>query len=141
MHDSKGQIKGFKMGGRMLTKEEKAVIRAYAQDGLSIRVTAELVRRSRTTVSSLVGTCAGLHVCKKRGHRPKLSSRIKRRIFRAARTGRYSARQLRDKYDAAVTVRRIQQPLCQDAFLGYTRMQRAPNLTPLHKVNRVRWAR
>lgn len=70
-------------------------------------------------VSNVVRLCAALVRPKKRTRKAKLDARIKRRILRAARTGMYKASELCNQYDAAVTVRRIQEMLREDAFLGF----------------------
>lgn len=103
------------MGGRKLTLEERAVIRAYRGEGLSVRSIATKVRRSPTAVHNVCRAQDGLRRPRRRGRKPKLSARDKRRILRAARSGCYSARHLRDKFEVSVTVRRIQQLLRDDA--------------------------
>lgn len=77
----------------------------------------------------------------KKCQKPKLCAQIKRRILRAARTSRYNARQLQNKFDATVPVRRVHQLLRNYAYLGYKRVKIAPSSTHMHHETRVHWRR
>ena len=68
-------------------------------------------------------------------------TRALRLILRHARSGNYTARQLRDRFAPIVTVRRIQQLLAEDPHLTWRRAAPAPELAPTHKAARVEWAR
>lgn len=75
------------------------------------------------------------------GRKQKLTALDRRRTIHAGRTGQYLATQIRNKYEIYVTVRRLQQVRSSAAHLSYTRMLRAPNLTPFRVQRRLSWAR
>ncbi len=73
--------------------------------------------------------------------RRKLPMRLVRLILRQAKTGLYTARELRDRYAPMVTVRRVQQLLAAEHDLTWSRMPASPKLTPRHRQKRLEWVR
>lgn len=98
------------------------------------------VIRSCTAVTKVLCSRSGGMVPRLRGRRPTLSVRDTRRIFRAGRSGRFTARQVRDRNEVSFTVLRVKQLLHSAAHQNYTHRLRKPNLTLLHVHNRSAWA-
>lgn len=71
----------------------------------------------------------------------KLLQRAVTLMLRKARTGLYTARQLRNQYAPTVTVRRVQQLLSAEPNLSWERMPQAPLLYACHREARLERAR
>ena len=77
----------------------------------------------------------------RRGAPRKLLPKLARAIVRRARSGKYSAKQLEQHYNAGVSVRRVQQVLAAAPELEWRKIMLAPRLTKKKKDNRVDWLR
>lgn len=127
--------------GISLTTEERAVVLALFKEGVSRSRIAMEVKRSRSAISKVIREGQVRGGCRRRGPKRKLKIRVVRLIIRAAKTGEYTARELRDKYAPDVTVRRVQQVLQSDPELCWERMNVAPMLSSVHKQKRWEWAK
>lgn len=124
-----------------LTKAEKAAGFAHHRNGHSLRSMFGIVKRSPSAMHRVIKRGNVVSGPRKPGPTPVLSELTRRFLLRRARTGMFSARDHRDEFVPALSVRRVQQILAADPTLRYVRMRRAPNLTPLHVQNRLAWAR
>lgn len=121
--------------------DKRVVILALSKDGNSIRAISVKISRSRTAVTNVLHGRSGGVVPRRRGRRPTLSRRDTRRIIHAGCTGRFTARQIHDRYEMSVAVQQVQQLLRSATRLSYTRMLRAPNLSPFDVQKRCASAR
>lgn len=127
--------------GVALTNEEQASILALCRAGTSLRDIASNVSRSVTAVRNVLKVGRVRMRQRKRGATPKLSAQTRRIIIRKARTGLFSARQLRDNHAPFLSIRRVQQILAATPDLRYVNVEKAPRLRKSHRLARVRWAK
>lgn len=127
--------------GSVLTTEEQSAILALHRSGQDIPSIVDNVSRSESSVRRVIIRGRVREQPRNRGAKPKISNLLGRLIVRHARTGRYTARQLRDAYAPCITVRRVQQLLQNAPDMTWTRAVTAPPLTPSHRRRRLEWAR
>ncbi len=127
--------------GVALTEAEQEVIRALHREGRTSRYVSTMTNRSRDAVLSVIRRGVVRAGGRKRVVRRKLFNRVVRLIVRQARTGLYTARELRDRYAPHVTVRRVQQLLAAEPDLRWERAPAAPRLETSHKLARLEWGR
>lgn len=127
--------------GTDVSAEEQAVILAMSKENCGVREISRKVRRSVSAVAAVVKRGKVRRVTQRRGGPRKISRLLHRLLIRHGRTGRHTARTLRDSYAPAVSVRRVQQILSAAPDLRWARMERAPALLPRHKLARHNWAR
>ena len=126
--------------GRRLTEKEKGMIQALTDDKKSVMEIERRTGRSRKAIRNYQQALRFGRKPAKVGPPRKLSKKLVAAMVRKARTGEYSANDLRKMYDAPVTLRRVQQILQEAEHLEYKRMLKAPLLTIEHKKDRVKWA-
>ncbi len=64
-----------------------------------------------------------------------------RLLLRRAKTGQFTAKQLRDAYAPMVTLRRVQQLFAAKPDIVWSLMPTVPKLTPHHRHQRLKWGR
>lgn len=124
-----------------MTESEKTTILLLSEQGETITAISARLGRCRGTVRRVItkGTVRG--GLKRRGPKRKIMFRTLRLLLRMAKTGKFTSRQLRDRYAPHVTIRRVQQLLQNDPDLNWRRAPAAPKLTPTHRQARLKWAR
>lgn len=122
-----------------MTREVKAQIRVLATQSLSQRSIAHRVGHSKSAVGAYLKGLGVAKTNKKLGRKPILSAKTKRLIIRDARKGEMSARELAQKHNSPVSVRRLQQILQAEPSLRYTKPRKEPGLTKRHKNERRIW--
>ena len=75
------------------------------------------------------------------GCKPKIWKTQHRDIVRAASNDARTAREIRDRYNCDVTVRRVQQLVRNVPQMTYKKMLSGPKLTPTHMEARLKGAR
>ena len=75
------------------------------------------------------------------GRPRKISPKVVRALIWKARTGVYTASELRRMFQVNVSVRRIKQILQADDRLTWKRMKRAPPLSKRHREEKVKFAK
>ncbi len=122
--------------GQSLTKEERSEVLKLYEGGKTITAIYVIINRCCSAVRRVItqGTKQGGQ--RRTGPKRKVLQREVRLLLRQARTGEYSARQLRDLYAPMVTVRRVQQLLAADPHLTWRRPHAAPKLTASHRAAR-----
>lgn len=123
-----------------LSKVEQEQIKALLSHGLTYSDVARHLNRHVSTVTRFVIRQKQNKPVSKRAPNQKLSTRMRRRIVSTALRGKQSAREIRDTLGIDLTVRRVQQVLHEAPFLQYSRPIRAPNLSKLHKEERLKFA-
>jgi len=96
--------------GKMLSEVEKATIDAYKISGKSNREIAKLLERSSNAIDQYLNSKGKQVVRRKRGPRPNLSERDKRRIIAGASQTTKGCRRIRNKVTPHVsksTVHRV----------------------------------
>ena len=127
--------------GTDLTREEQSAILMLNNEHYGPRCIAQKGKRSGSAVAAVV---KGGRVCvqsKRKRRKRKISTSLHRLLLRKARTGKYTARQLRDSFATTVSVRRVLQLLHAAPALHWGRMLRAPKLTNRHRAARLLWAK
>eukprot|EP00171_Calliarthron_tuberculosum_P006465 IDg6465t1 len=71
----------------------------------------------------------------------KLSSTVRRKFVRRSAKGKYSSREIRNHFNAPVSVCRVRQILQEVSHLEYNAMKRLPMLTLHHKMYLEEWER
>lgn len=124
-----------------LTERERGRISGLHEVGTSIRKISKTVRRSRDCVSRAIKTLQRARVAKKRGRKSVLSTRLTRRLVRAASGGERTAKQLKADLSLQCSLRTVQRILSRVDWLVYAKMDRTLSLTDAHKAARVAWAK
>lgn len=127
--------------GRSLSETEVAVILALAKTATkSIRDIAAEVGRSKTAVENVLKRKGGRRGTSRLGRPPKETPHFRREVVRAAFRGFETARSILEQHQSPVGLRRVQQLLHEATYLQWSKLQKAPRLTPAHKVHCKRWA-
>lgn len=122
-----------------MSKETKAQIRVLVIQDRTQREIAEEVGQCKSPVGQYLRGFGVQKPCCKRGPPCKLSERKRRAIIRDARKGTMSARELADKHDAPVPIRRVQQILQSEPTLRWVRPKSVPHMLKRHKKQRRLW--
>jgi len=123
-----------------LTEFEMGQIIASKNDGKSVSEIARLVKRSRDCVRRFLGS-PDAYGSNFTAHRPsKLSSREKRRVFREASGGIWSARKIVEATGLNVSTWTIARLLKSLDIFKYVPMNKAPSMTLEHEKARRLWA-
>ena len=96
---------------------EVATVHALDEEGLRSAEIARRVKRSRNAVVNVLKTKKSQKSMKKLGRPRKISPKVVRSMARKARTGEYTASQLRSMYGLDVNLCRVQQLLSTDRRL------------------------
>ncbi len=115
-----------------LTSGEVAVVRALAADSKSMAEIARRLKRPPNAVRNVLLKGQERGVQEKRGRPSKVSPKLICALRRKGRSGKYSARELRNAFSLDCTVRRVQQLLSSDPRLSWKRMKCKPSLTKNH---------
>ena len=97
-----------------LTSAEVAVLRALAAENKSTAEIACRLNRSSNAVRNVFVKTPNHRIQEKRGRPRKVSPKLIRALRRKGRTGKYSARELRNVFNLDCTVRRVQQSVSAD---------------------------
>lgn len=127
--------------GYALTVEEQSSILALGRAQKTLDEIVNIVKRSRTAVHTVLKVGRVRYRQKRRGAKAKLTPHLARNVVRTARTGRSTARQLRNQLAPSLSVRRIQQVLRDAPDLDWVKPVKAPLFTPTHKSRRLNFAR
>lgn len=126
--------------GTALTWEERGKVLAFKESGLSIRVIASKIKRSKTVVQNLIKMGSNYAKKIRPGRKSSVNARDKRRIFDLASNKHHNASQIKDELHLSVGTRRVQQILHHDGRLHYEKRQPNTNLLPRHKSARIAFA-
>lgn len=126
--------------GTKLSEIERAKIDVYRESGETIRSIAFKMNRSKTTVHNYLQDPSSYGSIKRKGAKPKLTSRDKRQIKRLALSNNLSCSQIKSKLCLNVTTRRVNQILNEDLNIKQQKMIPKPNLQPRHKSARLAFA-
>lgn len=126
--------------GKALSAEEKASIDAYEKCGKSQREIAKLINRSRNVIYLYIKNRSNQIVKKKRGPRPKLSDRDKRKIVAAASQTTKGCRRIKNDVAPQVSKSTVHRVLKDSPNLVCEKMQKAPKLKPHHMQARYNFA-
>lgn len=126
--------------GVALSIEEQAKILAFHRVKMRVADIARETGRSPSAVTAVIRRGKVRRRERKRGPRRKIRGAAVRALIRAARTGRYTARDLQRAHASDLSVRRVQQLLKADPDLVYRKGEVAPRLLPQHREKRREWA-
>ena len=118
--------------GTRLSDAEVAKIRTLHEEGHRPAEIARRVKRSRNAIVNVLTQKISKKNLKRIGRPRKISSKVMRALIRKARTGVYTAAELRRMFQIDVSVRRVQQILQADDSLSWKRINSAPPLTKRH---------
>ena len=127
--------------GRSLSSEERAVVIALSKTKMSQRAIAAHLNRSKTAIQHVLRDNTTVKSSSKVGRPSKVSPTFTRLILRTAKKDKLSASQLVNKLGIDVSVRTVQRILQNDYFTEYVTMKARPNLSPVHRQKRLKWAR
>ncbi|CDF40946.1 unnamed protein product [Chondrus crispus] len=127
--------------GPAITDLERGQILALHKECISFRSIAEAVNRSVGAVQSVIRLGFNHKHPKHWKGNQKISETQKRAIIRMALKAEESARGIQAELKLPIRHRRVQQILSAVTYLKYRKMITAPQMTPQHKENRVKWCR
>lgn len=127
--------------GVALTETERATVLASHRDGKSSRKIAGLVNRGQDAALKGIKSGQIRSGQRKRGVECKLPMGSVRLLVRAARTGRYTAFELQQKYAPMVTMRQVLQTLAEEPNLSWEKKSKAPASYSVPRAARLNWAR
>ena len=127
--------------GNPLNDTEKALIKELSKAGKSSRYIGGRINRGKDVVLRFLKNSTKPNGVLQRGITRKFLPQSIRIIRRQAKTGNFTARNLRDQYAPDVTVRRVQQILADDPDLQWEKPRKAPSLSITHRQKRLDWAR
>ncbi len=125
--------------GTPLTIAEQSAILALYRAKMAMQEISKEVKRSHSAVRTVVLHGRVRRRGARRGPPLKLKDATRRLLKRRARTGLYTARELRNHYAPHITVRRVHQVLHEAPGLRWASALVAPPLTQNHKDDRVKW--
>lgn len=70
---------------------------------------------------------------------PKITKTVKRRLIRAAQTGKYSSTQLKTSLQVGISSRKVRELLHAHPTFKYKKRRSAPKLLSRHQEARVTW--
>lgn len=120
--------------------ERRVIMNLHDRGEMNTDETGEVVSRVRGIVHNVVRNRNQLSSSLKSGRPKKLSPQDLINLLRKARTGLYTARQLKTILNLDVCVEHVQSILRSDKHLRWIRMKKKPYMTPLHHSRRLSWA-
>jgi transposase len=127
--------------GKTLSDVEKGQVLAFKECGYSNRSIAKQLNRFSDVINKFINLGDKYGTNKRSGRKPTLTDRDKRHIVRQASSKNVFATEIKTDLSLRVGVRRIQQILSTSDVLVFTKRQKKPRLTAVHKEARLNWAR
>ncbi|GMF26489.1 unnamed protein product [Phytophthora lilii] len=126
--------------GDKFTELEQGQMLALRDNRWSLQAIATHLKRSKLVcISSYVIQMATI-LLPRPGRPSKLTAKTRRRMLRAAHTGKYSSLQLRNQVELPIQARRVRGILHDTSTLKNKKRKKQPALNPEHKAERVKWA-
>lgn len=126
--------------GIPLTRAEKSTISLQKRQGWTVAEICGKLKRSSTVVRNFLKDPQGYGTKKGGGRRSKLTPNDKRLIIRKAKTGLYSASEIKKLTKVNVTTRTIQYLLQACPELAYMKKRKGPKITKVHAEMRKKFA-
>ncbi|CAO4387980.1 unnamed protein product [Caenorhabditis nigoni] len=127
--------------GVLLSDAEKASIRAFKTAGWSNRKISLHLNRFKDCVNRFLLNPNGSNHSKKTGPKPKLNTRAKRAISRAASNSMKSCNDIKEELSLSVSKSTVWRAIKEDKNIVREVMRPAPSLTDDHKKRRLAFAR
>lgn len=126
--------------GLRLSDEEKGMIIAYKDSGMSFSEISRKIGRTRCVIANFLRSPENYGKARRTGRKPKLSKRDKRRILNQASNSTTSCRQLAALASKPVSATTVWRTLHMSDHIVSATMKKAPTLKPHHKEARVKFA-
>lgn len=127
--------------GNVLSEKEKGMIEAYKQEGVSIREIGRRLSRSDKVVRNYLKDPEKYATTKRKPKKSKLSPRDKRSIVKLASNSTISLSKIKSTLNLPVCKETVRKALQTSPNIIRAKMNKAPNLTPVHKQKRLEFAR
>ena len=127
--------------GKELTSEEKAVIVALREEGLTQREIGQRLQRSQTAIKNFLKKRNEPATNRRTGRPKKVTDRGERLIHRMASVKRMSTRQISTALDKRISHKTVHRVLKKSKHLKYQKLARRPLLSSKHKSDRLDFAR
>lgn len=127
--------------GKVLNDQEKGMIIGYHDSGLSMREIARRTGRSLCVVQNFLTDRDKYGKNKRKPRKSKFSDRVKRQIIKSASNSTKSLAQLRAECKLDVSREAIRQVLKANPNIVRSKKMSTPSLKPIHKENRLQFAR
>ena len=127
--------------GLTLTKQEIGQIVAYTNKGLGFRTIAKRIGRSRCVVRNVLKNPDTYGTAKRSDRVKKLTASEHRNVLRTASNSDKSLAQIKAELALEISRPAIWRAIKSSPFIVRSKKQKAPNLTDLHKRNRLEFAR
>ena len=118
-----------------LSAKERTSILLLSKKGFNQKQIAEKTKRSTCVVSKFLKDPLGYGTKKSPGRPSTLSIYDKRKIWRLAKTGEKSAKQIKLEAGINVGVRQILKVIRENKEIVFKKMKKGPKLTNQHKKN------
>ena len=126
---------------KFLTSEERALIKAYKELGISNREISKKINRSEHAIRNFLKLGENYGKKARTKGNTKLTKRQKNQIVQEATKKRLSAGKILQELQLPVGKRRVQQILHSSPNLKYKKMAKKPLLKSVHKTARLEFAR
>ena len=126
--------------GTQLSQFEKGQIQAFKTANKSNRWIATEIGRSRAVIDNFVNDMDGYTKNHVGVWTPKINLRTKRRIWAAASQTTSGSRRIRDELELDVSHDIVWRAIRENSNFVQERMNKCPNLTDQHKIDRMQWA-
>lgn len=128
--------------GKWLSDLEKGQIKAYYNEKKSLRNIAALIKRSKRAVENYVKQLNGKSTAiQKRGPKPKLDSRTRRRIIQKCVNGKSSVRKVTKELKLGCSYTTVWRSIKSNKNMKYAKKACKPPLAKQHKLQRLSWAK
>ena len=127
--------------GTSLTEFEKGRIEGLKIAGMSHRMIAKTINRSRSLVDTYLRNPAGYGKKRRPGRKPILSPRDERAIIKTMSNKSISIGQVKAELKLKASKTTIWRAAKRDSNLKYAKKKKKPRLTKQHKLDRVAWCR
>jgi transposase len=127
--------------GKALSEEEKGMIKAFKEMRLSNRKIAIKIKRSPRVINNYVNNPKKYGKKRRIGRKPKLNSRDKRRIIRAASNRCVSSAKIIEELSLKCSRWTVNRAINNSGVLKLAKKMSTPPLTDEHKVKRLEFAR
>jgi len=124
-----------------LTEFEKGNISAFKASGMSNREIAKVLNRSPKVINNFITLGSQYGLKRSSGRLSKLSKRQKRTIIKDAKSNLASLSQISQKPNINVSKTTVHRVVVSNSFLKYKKKKSSPQLKPIHKEKRLKWAK
>ncbi len=122
-----------------LTEDEMNEIDRLHKNGMSARLIASTIVRSKTAVCEYLARGTGIKSRARSGRNGLLDEHLKRRIWREASNYGSNCSRIIEALELTCSPDTVLRCIHENANLQFQKMLTRPQLTEQHKINRVQW--